>query len=171
MKEIYETDPGKNAKEYKAKGIAAGNPEHLRRAKNYYVSLNDQTEVDYCEAYALKIEGKLAQAGDLFYKIGKLEEARDCYWDGELWNSLLPLKGNINQEDIQLAEFMVSIKDEVGIILDFTAFIENCIENNKLGKSISKQWKSVLGEYRQRIFSLTSSTLTVENWQRLRNCD
>lgn len=167
LKEISEAEPELVAKEFKDKGIAAGNPDYLRRAKNYYVSLNDLMEAEFCEAYALKIEGKLAQAGSRFMKIGKAELARDCFWDGELWKDLLQLQGEIKQEEVRLAQFMESKKDDAKIILDFTEFIEACIEKNTLGKSISKQWKNVMSEYRQRILALATRSLSVEEWNGL----
>ena len=167
LKEISEAQPELVAKEFKDKGIAAGNPDYLRRAKNYYLSLNDQSEADFCEAYALKIEGKLALAGSRFRKINKVDLARDCFWDGELWKDLLQLQGEIKLEEVQLAQFMESKKDDPKVVLEFTVFIESCVEKNTLGKSINKQWKSVLSEYRQRIFALSSKSLTEENWHQL----
>jgi len=77
------------------------------------------------------------------------------------------LQGEIKQEEVQLAQFMESKKDDPKVILDFTTFIEGSIEKNILGKSISKQWKSVMSEYRQRIFALTSKSLSEEDWHRL----
>ena len=167
LQEISEAQPELVAKEFKDKGIAAGNPDYLRRAKNYYLSLNDQLEAEFCEAYALKIEGKLSQAGHRFLKISKVDYARDCFWDGELWKDLLELQGEIKREEVTLAHFMISKRDDPKIILDFTKFLENCIEKNTLGKSVNKQWKNVLSEFRQRIFALTSKSLTEENWHQL----
>lgn len=167
LKEISEAEPELVAKEFKDKGIAAGNPDYLRRAKNYYISLNDQGEADFCEAYALKIEGKLAEAGSRFMKISKMDLARDCFWDGELWKNLTQLKGEIKHEEVQLAQFMEAKKEDPKVLLDFTTFIEDCIDKNTLGKSLSKQWKSVISEYRQRIISLSSKLLSEEDWHRV----
>ena len=129
--------------------------------------MNDLAEAEYCEAYALKVEGKLDLAGHRFMKINKADLARDCFWDGELWEELLKLKGEIKQEEFQLAQFMVSTKDDPEVILDFSNFIEDCIEKKSLGKSISRQWKNVISEFRQRIFVLPSASFIEGDWHRL----
>ena len=93
LSEISENEPELVAKEFKDKGIATGNADFMRRASSYYRSLNNSDEADLCVAYALMFEKDLKQAGMRFFQLNKLEVARDCYWQGELWHELLTVKG------------------------------------------------------------------------------
>ena len=167
LNEISEKEPELIAKEFKDKGIATGNPDYLRRAKNYYISLNELKEAERCDAYAMKIEGKYKEAGERFQKIKEVELAKECFWEGELWGLLLNLEGEIGLEVINLARFMVGKLDDSEIILNFNRFIAECIEKDRLGKSFNKQWKNVIAEYRRRINLLQTSNIQKEEWHEI----
>lgn len=167
LQEISETEPELVAKEFQEKGIAAGNSDYLRRARNYYISLGEPEQADLCEAYALKFEGNLSQAGQTFKHIGQIELARDCFWEGELWQQLLGLEGNIRIEDARLSRFMVTQREDTAAIQGFTSYLEGIIANQTLPKALGRQWRNVLAEYRQRVLTLEPGAFKAEIWSLL----
>ena len=89
--EIVEDDPRSVAQELESKGRSLGEPDLLRRAKQFYCVAGETARANLCEARALSIEEKHREAGRLFLKENETDEARDCFWKGECWEDLVKL--------------------------------------------------------------------------------
>ena len=86
---MREDNPISVAQEFKTKGLSLGNPDLLRRAKQYYSTVDDAAAADLCEAWALKFEERFREAGILLLKHGKVDEAWECFWEGMCWAELV----------------------------------------------------------------------------------
>jgi len=167
LTEISEDEPELVAKEFKDKGISTGNADHMRRAASYYRTLRDSQEADLCEAYSLKFEGDLKQAGECFMKLHQLDLARECYWQGELWSELLTVKSVLTIENRELVKFMDAQRGDTDAILNFTQFLEDILAADRMAKAISRQWRSGIQEFSRRICLISATKLSKDNWRRL----
>ena len=173
--EIREENPEINAKECEEKGLELQSPEHLRRAKSYYHSFGNDAKAYFCEASALKIDGKLLHAGKLYLnsELLMVDEAWKCFWDGMYWSELVKwYEANYSDSkktERYIAFFMVSKSNNRGAILQFTEFLETCIGSDKLGNPSSPQWNKSISEYASRISNLSEQILQQDEWQRLGN--
>jgi len=167
MQQMVEQDLEHIAKEFMERGITAGNPEYLYRARDYYQAMNRDPEAMLSEAYALKFEKKWQRAGQLFKQLGKLDQARECFWDGMLWADLLTLVGDIPIEEVQLAHFMETEVRTAETLRSFSNFIAECLDKNTLPKAVSFQWRRGISEFHQLIESLEVSGLKQDEWQRI----
>ncbi len=167
MQEMVEHDLERIAKEFMERGISAGNPEYMYRACEYYQAMNHDPEAKLCEAYALKFEKRWQSAGWLFKQLGELALARECFWDGMLWSDLLTMEGDIPFEEIQLAHFMEPEVKTTHVLRNFSDFIADCLEKNRLPKAVSFQWRRGIAEFRQHIEALDANALSKDEWQRI----
>ena len=87
--ELQEDDPESIAKEFEEEGLNAGSANPIRRAKGYYRRLNNSRKAEICEAWALKFEEQWHAAGHSFGKLGEIDEAFDCFWQGLCWSELV----------------------------------------------------------------------------------
>ncbi len=165
MQEMIEQDLDRIAKEFMDRGISAGNPEYLYRARDYYQAVNRDHEASLCEAYAFKFEKKWQLAGRLFKRLGEITQARECFWDGMLWAELLTLEGDIPVEEVYLARFMEPPVKSADTLRAFSDFVADRLEKNTLPKAVSFQWRAGIAEFRQQIEALESSALSKDDWQ------
>ena len=165
--EMVEQDLDRIAEEFMQRGISAGNPEYLYRARDYYQAMNRDREAELCEAYALKFEKKWQLAGRLFQRQEELKQARECFWDGMLWADLLTMEGDIPVEEAHLSRFMELVDKTVEMLRAFNDFLADRLDKNTLPKAVSFQWRAGIAEYRQQIEALSSTKLSKDDWQRL----
>lgn len=163
------------AKQMKKQGLAEENSELLRNAIEYYSVLGDTKEAEICEAWALKFDNQFSEAGQLFLKRGKKDEAWKCFWKGACWKELNGwCEENPNQKPVErsLVKFMMEAAPKSFDVLDkFTEFLEKRNEDNSLKNSRSiKPWQEVVKEYARKIEKLISEeSLNCEQWLRFGN--
>ncbi len=88
VREMLEDDPLSIAREFEMKGLNLREPDYLRRAKKYYRTIGYEVEADLCEAWAMRFEEKFCEAGKLFLRHSKVDEAWECFWEGMCWVEL-----------------------------------------------------------------------------------
>lgn len=164
--EMHEDDPISTAQELKIKGLEEKKSNLLRRAKQYYSDAGDDTEATICEAWALKFEERFRDAGDRFNALGLVDEAWECFWQGMCWLELVAWyqQHPDNKQARPLVNFMATEPQNLDAIKTFTQFLTDCkqLENNRY----SKQWKTALEEYANRIRALISGhNLDAQEWQ------
>lgn len=188
VQELREDDPGAIAYEFESKGLNSQNPDLLRRARQFYIDLDDTDKVNFCDAWALKFEENFLEAGNRFFKLGKFDEAWGCFWEGMCWSQLVAwYKLHPEQETVEcsLATFMVSDPQDLEAINNFTSLISNS-NDLKIDKLLepqdavasdveqlnppssfsSKQWKRAIEEYANRIEKLLNNSNTkLAQWQ------
>jgi len=170
--EMHEDDPRSIAEEFRKKGGELRNPNLLRRAKQYYDLIGDRVEEDLCEAWALRFEERFREAGNLFLKHVKVDEAWECFWEGMCWPELETWYDKYGIEGVRaiardVAVFVLKRPRDVEAIKTFTYVLENGIGNNRLGDPLTKQWRAVVKEYVRRISILTEQVLKQDEWQQL----
>ncbi|NER35126.1 MAG: hypothetical protein F6J93_14105 [Oscillatoria sp. SIO1A7] len=159
VQDMSEDDPELLASEFEGKGLEGEDPKLLRRAKQYFSMVGKSMKAKLCEAWALRFEEKFQEAGKRFLDLKKAEEARECFWKGMYWSDLVqwfnqyPSSGSIKQVG-EIARFMQDNTGQQNSILEFTYFLETCIDNERLGKPLSKQWKYAIEQYAKRISGL-----------------
>ncbi|HZG57426.1 hypothetical protein [Paenibacillus sp.] len=79
------------AQKYEREGKAKSDPFLLRAAALSYETLNDEYKTNETRAYALKLEQRYGEAGELYRKIGLSTYALECYWRGKQYDSILSL--------------------------------------------------------------------------------
>jgi hypothetical protein len=90
-RELRETDPLKNANEFRSKGEQFGNPDYLRRAAFYFERAGYEREAHECKAQACTFAGNHIGAGAEYEQLNDLNQAFVCYWGGKCWQQLLRL--------------------------------------------------------------------------------
>lgn len=168
--DLREEDPLSIALEYESKGLNSEDPEFMRRSKQFYTLVGDIHKANLCEALALKFEEKFLEAGKAFMGLGQRDEARVCFWQGMCWSQLREWYEQYTdaaQVERALAEFMLQEEGSRIAILNFTEFLENCIDQKRLGKSFSPQWRKVVDRYACRISKQSQTVFTPNEWRRL----
>lgn len=166
---IREDAPDLIAEEFEEKGWAARNPSLLRRAKQFYNAVGMTTKAEICEAKALRVEGNLKQAARLFLKNNKNEDARDCYWDGNLWFELIdwykPISSDNKQNDAHfaIATFLYAAPGEVEAVEHFLDFLERALPAGNIGKPFNPQWQMAITTLANRIIQVRVR-FTQTNW-------
>ena len=158
------------AKELKDKGLNLRSPELMRRAKQYYNLASQPTEANLCEARALKFEERLLEAGKAFMALGKRDDARICFWHGMCWEELdkwYDRYMDTTQVERALAKFMLEKEYNPTTIWDFTEFLENCVNDRRLGKPSVRQWREVVDRYTSEVLKLGETNFTTNKWGRL----
>lgn len=158
----------------KKQGERDENSEFIRAAKQYYIALGDSKEADLCEALALKFEKNFSEAGQLFLNRGKEEDAWECFWKGACWQPLKQWHDKHSSKkpvECRVVEFMVQNPKTLDVIHDFTQFLEEQFENNRLKNNrLRKPWQESVKEYVRQIEGLTNEeSLDAEQWRRFGN--
>ncbi len=178
--ELREDNPKAIAQEFETKGLNSQNPDLLRRARQFYSDLGERAKANFCEAWALKFEEQFLEAGNRFFSLSKLDEARECFWQGMCWSELVAwysLHPGTEAVERTLAIFMAAQPQDLEAINNFTSFVsrqglavggnseqQQTKDNERLTNS--KQWKKAVEEYAERIKSVLSvSGLKLDEWQ------
>jgi hypothetical protein len=74
-------NPEENAERFMQQGLATRDPYMLRSAAMLYENMGKTAKSHDCKAHALKIEGKVSEAGEFFQKAGKFDDALKCFWE------------------------------------------------------------------------------------------
>lgn len=165
---MKEKDPLSNAEEYETKGLESESSELMRRAKQFYTSANEPNKANLCQAWALKFDEKFLEAGKAFMERCKLDEARECFWEGMCWEELVNCRDpETNKTKRTLAEFMVRENSSVTGILEFTKFLEKCDTNYQLADPFSPQLREVVNKYTDKILKKSETDFTPNDWGRL----
>ncbi len=159
------------AQEFKENGCAQNDSISLRRAKQFYIELNEIEEAQCCEAWALKFEKHYCQAGKLFLQWNQEIEAWQCFWEGLCWLELMEWYQQFPQKKIierPLVDWMNSQKT-VADLLELTQFIEQQLNTSILLENhFVKPWKVAVEDYAVHIHPLISTdALNGEDWQRV----
>lgn len=160
------------AQEFEEKGWTSRQPGLLRRAKEFYNAAGMTNRAELCEAKALWIEGNFAQAAKIFLRNGRREEARDCYWDGNLWGDLIdwhkPIKFEHKQHDpyFAIASFLTVPREATDVFYQFLNFLQTMLERGTLGKPFQPQWQIAVQILVDRIQKLRDN-LAVPNWSQI----
>jgi hypothetical protein len=176
-------DPKAIAKTFMEEGLNSQNPDLLRRAQQAYQRLEEKEKAAFCEAEALKLEGKLIAAGNCFFKQQNLEAAWKCFWQGMGWEELVVLSENIKnttgemrekiKHDAPLIQYMAQAKTvsqtpNLEQLEQFTQFLASCLKDEQFAKEgLSRQWQTALKTYAQQITQLLrkSTTQSTPSWQ------
>jgi hypothetical protein len=168
--EMRDDDPLAIAKELQDKGLNLRSPELMRRAKQYYNLASQTKEANLCEARALKFEDRLLEAGKAFMALQERDEARICFWHGMCWEDLEKwYEGYMDTAQVEraLAQFMLEKEYNPTAIWNFTEFLENCVNDRRLGKPSVRQWREVVARYTSEISNQGESDFTHYQWGRL----
>ncbi|MEG4241718.1 DUF2075 domain-containing protein [Microcoleus sp. MON2_D6] len=143
------------AQRLKKQGETEENPELLRNAKELYDLLGKTLEADECKALALKLEKQFSEAGQVFLKRKKVDEAWECFWNGACWQELKEWYANNPEKkpvERHIADFMAQTPKPVD---EFTKFLKDSLESNRLKKNrCSKPWQEAVKEYASQIEEL-----------------
>lgn len=148
-------------------GVNMENADLIRRAQSAYKRLDDEKQVQICEAWALKFEENYLQAGECFLQQQDLALAWNCFWQGMCWENLLTWYDlerksgegkdseilDVNPTKVRsLIEFMASEAENRDSLQKFSQFLDRKINNNTLEKyRFTAQWKTAIQTYGKRI--------------------
>lgn len=167
--EMEEDDLGAIADEFKTKGMATGNTDLLRRAKQYYWIVGDAFEADLCEAGALRAERRFREAADLYRRRLRDEEAVKCLWRGNCWPELLEWYGMIEGQwprEVAVARFMSAGPRDTVALMEFVGFLERMLPELSREALLSEQWTLAVQELRKRAVRLRGVARGV-GWARI----
>lgn len=169
---LRDEDPQSIASEFETQGLNLENPDFLRRAKGAYSHIGNTAKAMFCEAWALKFEDKLLDAGKCFLQLNDADKAYSCFWQGLCWAELLAWHEQYPERkkaEYPIVVFMNQVESaNLDATRNFTRFLKNCIINNQLQPNLlTKQWKTALEEYAKEIVLLFSGTnIGLREWQR-----
>lgn len=156
------------AEELFSKGKAQQNPELLRRAKRFYLSLGQQREVDLSEALALQLEAQLPQqhkaAGDLFLKCDERKLAADCYWQAESWQDVLESSRSLQERGIRFRVSQFMLSSNTAGLLGFMEWLQETLNSESTTKLSSRQWNNAVSAFVSRAGKLAADALQQQRW-------
>jgi len=135
-------------------GLATQDPFMLRSAAQYFESLGKSTDAIMSKAYALELEEKFTNAGELFAEAGAPNNALDCYWEAGLEGA-----NGINELGEKFAEIQIEReykliyhyirKDPDGIIQSLQELRKDCNNQSNLRNQVitERTFSSILGAY------------------------
>ncbi len=85
---VQEKNPRENAMRTRDYARDTRSSRKMRQAASFFRRANERREADECEAWALKFEGDLKNAGKKFADANRTEEAWRCFWDCMSWSDL-----------------------------------------------------------------------------------
>lgn len=162
-------------------GINTENINLLTRAIAAYQRSQNKLKVDYCLAWKHKLKRNFIEAGELFFKLNKIVEAWECFWQGENWQKLQQLiteiKDYSHQETAYLLllspiiDYMVqatatpkenSINFKLQNIIRFTDFLATQLQQNDLIEvQDTKAWQTVLNTYSNQLHQLITHPVII----------
>ncbi len=74
-------DPGRMAELLMEQGRREGDPFFLRQARMLFASIGRMAESGLALAEAFRLEGRLSEAGIEYNKLGRREQAAECFWE------------------------------------------------------------------------------------------
>lgn len=171
---MSETDPLAIAQEFRDKGMALEEPEHLRRASRFYGSVGKTDEADRCEAWALRYDRDFAAAGRFFERLNIRDEAWSSYWDGLCWRELdrwyehprAPKSGDY-EVAYRIARFLLSEPNSAAPVEEFSRFLEDRIHQDGVGGPLRRQWKVAVREFQDRAANLQDGAIDQDGWLNL----
>ena len=153
-----------------SEGLKSENPELLRRAQNTYLRLGDRRQSLLAQALALKLEGNLRAAGDIFLHQGKFTEAWQCFWQDFSWSQLWQWYSQVPPDNPKftqqfflrpLVDFMMGWDEDklpgyqqVQILTNFLLVQDENINLEDFCNS--PHWQQAVNVYRQAIQALIS---------------
>jgi hypothetical protein len=158
------------AQTFESQGIETENPEFLRRAKGAYQRLNDSTKLQFCEALALKFEGELMTAGQLFQAQENWQQAWDCFWQAMAWQELLSLRDRVAKiEPVQAAiiDFMAAPSSDKSALEAISNWLAKEAQSQHLETYHSHaQFLAAIHHYSQTIQAAIAqpATITKQSW-------
>lgn len=156
------------AKEFEQNGLSQEDPDLLRRAKQFYTSLGRGEKAEICEAFALKFEKRFRDAGQIFLRRSKNNEAWECFWQGTCWSELKQWyeKHSARKIEQAIVDFMTQNHKNLETLKKFTLFLEE--NGEKLPKNyLSKPWKTAIQEYVRQIAKLQKyPKIEQKDWQK-----
>lgn len=166
--ETSQEDRKSIAKEFMEKGIGLENPDHLKRAQQYFLSIGDEKSAKRCSAYSSKFSRNFFDAGQSFESLANYEEAQKCYWQGTEWIPLNRLfeQGRAKLDEYQkaVAAFMIQKRDSVATMQGFIGFLYEYCSTPRPGMN-SQQWRSVFAEMIERMNLLKQDSLSTKEWR------
>ena len=173
MEELQESEPIAIAIEFENKGLTSENPSLLRRAKQFYSDIGDNTKAKFCEAWALKFEEQFREAGTYFQELGNANLAWDCFWEGLCWHELVNwYKQHPETQTIErhIAIFMDAKPQDLASINNFTSLafeLQYQLTTNNEQLTTTKQWQKTITDYGSRINILKNiPDVKSEEWQK-----
>ena len=85
---VQEKNPRENAIRTRDYARDTRSSRKMRQAASFFRRANERREADECEAWALKFEGDLKNAGKKFADANKTADAWHCFWDCMSWSDL-----------------------------------------------------------------------------------
>lgn len=160
------------AKEFEENGRSQKDAVSLRRAKQFYRELGKLEEADLCEAWALRFDRRFLEAGLIFLRRLREDEAWDCFWQGCCWQALQDWYRQFPERrggERPLVEFMATPTKTAEETGQLTAFLEEALAENRPGENrLSKPWKAAVKEYAAQVKRiLGEKQLSRGEWRRL----
>lgn len=161
--EMTEDNPAAVAAEFESKGINLSDPELMRAAKQYHKLLGRDREAAICEAFAMMFEGQFERAGKQFEALGRTEEARACFWDGECWTDFKRIASPGPR--LQLASFMAAAATDKKASQNFLSFLEDAFTEETADRATNQHWRNAGSELAKRAVAIDPSDFDQSTWQ------
>ncbi|MEM4396978.1 MAG: hypothetical protein QXR30_04980 [Candidatus Woesearchaeota archaeon] len=166
----------KNANELKQRGLIAKEPNLLKMAAQYFNELSNISESTECLAYSYKFEEKYEKAAELFQKIHKYDEVKECLITGKQWDLLLNFyhqhSSQQNEPTFKVVNYITSNENDINSFIDFTQFLNKIIlDRNYLNFIKNKfEWITAFDKYFKFIRNYNqTSNITDDIWQTVIN--
>jgi tetratricopeptide (TPR) repeat protein len=153
------------AQELFTKGRVQQNPELLRRAKRFYLSLGQEHAAELSEAYALQFEQRFKAAGDLFLKCEDRRLATESYWSAESWADVHHCCEASQDRGLryQISKFILS--SGVDGIIEFSEWFTKVDDSTDSVRFFGRQWVTVVSTFVTRVARLNEDSLENGEWR------
>lgn len=174
---IVDNDLPSIALTFETNGLNTENPELLKRAQQAYQRLGDERKATFCQAWILKLENKLLEAGNLFLEGLELCQSWICFWSKNAWIQLLDWYKIFDSQSCQSDKFNLQIslrplvdfmawycqeeqenqdyRVKIAKLQDFTNFWQSEIEKKSfIQQYYTQQWQNAITAYGKIIENL-----------------
>lgn len=159
----------KNANELKQRGLIAKEPNLLKMAAQYYNELSNISESTECLAYSYKFEEEYEKAAELFQKIHKYDEVKECLILGKLWNKLFNFyhqhPSQQSEPTFKVVNYIISEENDINSFIAFTQFLNTIIQDRNYLNFIKNksEWATAFDKYFRFIRNYTETSNTADD--------
>lgn len=108
---VQEKNPRENAVRTRDYAYDTRSSRKMRQAASFFRRANERREADECEAWALRFDGELLEAGRMFARAMRPGEAWRCLWDHRAWSDLSTLaaqRPEVSPLELAVVRYMVT---------------------------------------------------------------
>lgn len=162
-----EDEVRREAAELERQGRLMGDPGVLRRAAGIFRELRLEADALRIEAEALQIEQKWEEAGTLYLQLGRIDHAKQMFWQGRCWPELVAVLGGAidveGDDEVRLlvAHYMLSDPD----IANTAQFCAK-LHHSHLGvvPRPSPQWREAMSRVAETVAGARADSLGARDW-------